>query len=71
MKSDLISIALLTVLILAVIALIAGCVVSVTNPNARYDSFQRQCAAEGGHIYSPDSIAFCLTEDSRFIEVYP
>ena len=36
----------------------------------QYDSFKRQCADRGGHIYDPGT-AYCVTDDGRFVEVYP
>lgn len=37
----------------------------------RYDSFQRQCVEQSGHIYNPGGVSFCISDDGRFIEVYP
>jgi hypothetical protein len=51
-------------LLFAVLSLTAG------NQNARFDSFRQNCVEAGGHIYSID-VAFCVTDDGRFIEVYP
>lgn len=39
------------------------------NPN--WKPYLRACAEAGGHIYQPDVIGFCITEDGRFVEVYP
>lgn len=36
----------------------------------RIDSFRSNCAEAGGHIYNP-GVAFCVSDDGRFIEVYP
>lgn len=33
--------------------------------------FQTLCTENRGHIYKPSAIYFCLTQDGRFIEIYP
>ena len=37
----------------------------------RIDSFKQNCSEQEGHIYSPDDITWCLTQDGRIVEVYP
>ena len=38
---------------------------------SRFDSYHANCAEAGGHIYKPDSVSFCVSDDGRWIEVYP
>jgi len=62
-------------MITIIVVLIFGGLTFIFKDNGRYqerlDSFHNKCAQEGGHIYSPDSIEWCLTNDSRIIEIYP
>jgi hypothetical protein len=58
-------------LLVIAFGLVAALLLAVTDNDGRMDSFQNQCAERGGHIYVPDNVAFCLTDDGRFVEVYP
>lgn len=33
-------------------------------------AYKVACEEEGGHIYAPGSVWFCLTEDGRMVEVH-
>lgn len=35
---------------------------------ARYHA---KCAEQGGHIYLPDKTSFCVSQDGRWVEIYP
>jgi hypothetical protein len=51
---------------------LAGLLVWITTAEqSEYDSYRRNCVEAGGHVYEPDETAFCLSDDGRWVEVYP
>ena len=62
--------ALLSIPITALVVFIVIFSILSTNHQQRLDSFYRHWEEQGGHIYGPE-VVFCITEDGRFIEVYP
>lgn len=53
------------------IVLITVGIVFILNSQARIDSYYRNCVDAGGHIYKPDGTSFCISDDGRWLEVYP
>lgn len=51
--------------------LLIGLIITTIATDPAIARYQTLCAENGGHIYKPSSIYFCLTQDGRFIEIYP
>jgi len=44
---------------------------NIISESGDMDSFREACSEAGGHTYQPDDSMWCLTDDRRWLEVYP